>query len=221
MNTILLTVIFIILNYLAGSISSAILISRYIKKVDIRNVGYKTAGGSNVATHIGIKWGMVVGIFDFLKGVPFLLLGKHLGINGTGLNLIGIAAVIGHCWPIWFQFSGGRGIATLMGIILFRSPALALYPIILFILTLPFWAIKKYTRFHFLIFSSPFITFVALLTFLLLSFLKGTMSDRFLAILLFLIIIIRRITARFKEYSTHNPLKLFLSRFFFDDNNAL
>ena len=114
MQDFILPISLLVLNYLAGSISSAILLTKYVKKVDIRRIGHKTAGGSNVAQNVGIFWGILVGAFDIFKGIPVLILAKYLEVDALWQGIIGVAAVAGHCWPIWFKLSGGRGIGVLL-----------------------------------------------------------------------------------------------------------
>lgn len=210
----------VILNYLIGSISSAVIISKYIKKVDIRKIGYKTAGGSNVAHNIGIKWGIFVGIFDCLKSIPVLILSKQIGLNDTELIPIALAAFAGHCWPIWFSFSGGRGIGTLLGIIVFLTPKISIIPFIIFALTLIPSLLKKLNIIDLKIISSPTLTLLAILTYIYLTTTTKESFDTTLGISLLFLVIFRRITARIYEYKTYNPFKLFISRLLFDNSDV-
>jgi glycerol-3-phosphate acyltransferase PlsY len=220
--TNLSTILLIIANYLIGSISFAVIITRYKRQVDIRETGYKTAGGSNVARTIGIKWGILVGVLDFLKGIGILVIAKEMHIPPIYLTLIGTAAVIGHCWPIWFHFSGGRGIGTLLGVILLLTPKEAIIPILIFLTTIIPSLLKRSKNIECKWISSPTLTLLALFVYIFLT-LKSTQAwDEVLSILLFIIVIIRRLTARISDYiSSQNPYRLFLSRLLFDNSYGL
>lgn len=221
MENALIVAALVLLNYLIGSVSSAIIISKFVKKIDIRKVGYKTAGGSNVAHNVGFIWGLIVALFDLLKGIPVLFLAKLINIESIYLSFIAISPVIGHCWPIWFKFSGGRGIGTIFGIILFLTPNLALYPIIIFILTIIPSLIKKYIGVDLKIISSPTMTLMALSCFLFLAFKTEETYDEVLAFLFFIVVLIRRVTARPEEYRSYNQIKLFFSRLIFDNSDII
>lgn len=223
MEDVLVSSTLILANYLVGSISSAILIARFVKKVDIRQLGYKTAGGSNVAENIGIKWGILVGLFDICKGIPILILSKQLGVEETQQQLIALSAIVGHCYPIWFRFAGGRGIGTLLGVSLIQYTNYALVGIGIFTLSLPIWALKKYKGIDIRILSSPIITLIALGAINYLTIRSANPNDEILATLSFLFIIIRRVSARSNEYfdKKYNPLKLFISRILFDHSDVI
>lgn len=129
MNELLLTV----LAYLIGSIPTSVWVSQYFFNIDIRDFGSGNAGATNTYRVLGPKWGTVVMITDMLKGVAavklaFLL--PHYVANDTlFLNLqiiLGLAAVLGHVFPIWADFRGGKGVATLFGLVLGISPITAL-----------------------------------------------------------------------------------------------
>lgn len=221
MNQFPLSITLTIINYLIGSISSAKIISRYKKKVDITEVGFKTAGGSNVAESIGLKWGILVGLFDLIKGVPVLLLAKFLLLDENWLSLIGVSAIIGHCWPIWFNFSGGRGLATFFGTCVILTPNLAIYPLLAFVLTLPLWLLRRYKIFKCDLLSSPTLTLTGLIIYLLLTLQSKEMFDNIFSMLSLIIIIVRRISARSAEYRSSNPIKLFFSRLIFDSSEVI
>jgi glycerol-3-phosphate acyltransferase PlsY len=218
MKEFIISLLLTITNYPIGSISSAIIISKYIKKVDIRKIGYKTAGGSNVAHNIGIKWGILVGLFDMVKGIPILILAKLFNISEFYYIPIALSALIGHCWPLWFNFSGGRGVGTFIGIILFLTPNIAILPIIIFILTIIPSLLKKYKNIDYKIISSPTLTLLSIIVYIILTFNTIAVYDNILGILLLLVILIRRVTARIYEYKLGNPFKIFLSKLFFDNS---
>ena len=132
----------IVLAYLIGSIPSAIWVSKWFFGIDVRDYGSKNAGATNTFRVIGKKAGFPVLFFDILKGwasVTFLGamssfdIGFKLPIN---LQLgIGLAAVFGHVYPIYERFKGGKGVATLLGIVLAINFPAAGVTFILFLLT--------------------------------------------------------------------------------------
>lgn len=218
MTLVLLTVA----NYLIGSISSAVIIGK-LKGIDIRKEGYKTAGGSNTAKVLGIKWGIFVGIFDLLKGIPLLFIAKSLDIDLTWQVFIGLAAVCGHNWPIYFNFSGGRGLATIIGVMLILDTRRAIIPIIIFLLTLPTWYLGKKGRVKTPLLGSPLMTLTAMVVYCILTLIHGETDYILLSTISLGLILIRRVSARLQEYRDpqYNPAKLFISRLVFDDNTVI
>ena len=125
MNELLLT----ILAYLIGSIPTSVWVSQYFFDIDIRDYGSGNAGATNTYRVLGPKWGTTVMLVDMLKGVVAvklaLLLPQYADSDTRFLNLqivLGLAAVIGHVFPIWADFRGGKGVATLFGLVLGVSP---------------------------------------------------------------------------------------------------
>lgn len=98
------------LGYLIGSLSVSILISKYIFHQDVRTLGSGNAGAANAARTLGAGVGLLTLLGDFLKGVISMLLGSCLG-GATGLAIAGAACMIGHCFPIYFGFKGGKAVA--------------------------------------------------------------------------------------------------------------
>lgn len=129
MNELLL----IVLAYLIGSVPTSVWVSRHFFDFDIRDYGSGNAGATNTYRVLGSKWGTVVMLVDMLKGVLAvklaLLLPQYADSETRFLNLqivLGLAAVIGHVFPIWADFRGGKGVATLFGLVLGVSPLTAL-----------------------------------------------------------------------------------------------
>lgn len=122
----------IIISYLLGSISSSTLITRAVAKVDIRDHGSGNAGATNTLRVIGAKWGILVLVFDALKGVLGVEI-AHLFVPHSLLVLClsGLAAICGHNWPIFFGFRGGKGVATTIGVLLVVTPLPALCAILI------------------------------------------------------------------------------------------
>lgn len=98
-------------GYLLGSINLAIVISKYFRKQDVREYGSKNAGATNVARVFGMKMGVVTLLGDFLKTLAAAFIGNRMfGEIGTAFAVA--ACLIGHCWPLYFGFKGGKGVAT-------------------------------------------------------------------------------------------------------------
>lgn len=114
----------IILSYLIGSITFGDIVAR-IKKVDLRGQGSGNVGATNVFRTIGKGWGAVVLIGDALKGALAVWLGSLIGpVQGFDPGIItGIAAIIGHSWPVFTGFKGGKGVATSLGVVVALVPS--------------------------------------------------------------------------------------------------
>ncbi|MDR2646573.1 MAG: glycerol-3-phosphate 1-O-acyltransferase PlsY [Oscillospiraceae bacterium] len=105
--------------YLLGNVNPSIIFSRLIHKKDIREMGSKNAGFTNTLRCLGPRLGSVVLTLDVLKGVAAVLLaGRFLSSSGFIPQLAGLAVVIGHIYPAFFGFRGGKGVATSAGVIL-------------------------------------------------------------------------------------------------------
>lgn len=136
--------IFIILiAYLIGSIPTAVWISKGFFGIDIRDYGSGNAGATNTYRVLGAKWGTVVMIVDMLKAlaavklVYLLPLDQQTEFYVINMQLgLGLAAVIGHIFPVWAQFRGGKGVATLFGMVLGIQPDVALCCVGVFALVL-------------------------------------------------------------------------------------
>lgn len=129
MNELLL----IVLAYLIGSVPSSVWVGRYFFNIDIRDYGSGNAGATNTYRVLGPKWGTIVMVADMLKGIVAVKLALLLpdyvesDIRLTNLQVgLGLAAVVGHIFPIWADFRGGKGVATLFGLVLGISPLTAL-----------------------------------------------------------------------------------------------
>lgn len=112
-----LALIMIISAYLLGSISSAVLICRLLRLPDPRHMGSNNPGATNVLRIGGKKAAIVVLLCDMLKGTIPVWGGYYLGIDPILLGLVAIAACLGHMYPIFFHFKGGKGVATALGAI--------------------------------------------------------------------------------------------------------
>ena len=107
----------IVVSYLLGSISFSVLLARFLKGIDIRQYGSGNAGATNTLRVMGKGPAILVLVLDVLKGIAAVWLGTWAGGWGTWVAVAcGIAAIIGHNWPLYFRFRGGKGIATTIGV---------------------------------------------------------------------------------------------------------
>lgn len=123
----------IIISYLLGNISGGMIFGKLLFNKDIRDYGSKNAGTTNALRVFGIKAGALTFIVDVLKSILACFIGmKLLGLSG--ILLAGIFVVIGHNWPIFLNFKGGKGIASSFGFIMFLDYKIAIVAIIIFII---------------------------------------------------------------------------------------
>lgn len=139
MNEVLL----IFSAYLIGSIPTAVWVSKYFFNIDIRDYGSGNAGATNTFRVLGSKWGTLVMSVDVLKGVLatslYILLPYYLTDEWDRTNFmigLGMAAVLGHIFPIWANFRGGKGVATLLGMAVAIQPLVAVCCIGVFLIVL-------------------------------------------------------------------------------------
>ena len=133
----------IILAYLIGSIPTSVWVSKQFFGIDIREYGSGNAGATNTFRVLGSKWGSFVMLVDVIKGVLatslYLLLPHYLTneLHQTNFMLgLGIASILGHIFPIWANFKGGKGVATLLGMAVAIQPIVAVCCIGVFLIVL-------------------------------------------------------------------------------------
>jgi glycerol-3-phosphate acyltransferase PlsY len=133
----------IITAYLIGSIPTALIISKKYFGIDIREYGSGNMGATNTFRVLGSRFGTIVMICDILKGMAavalYNLLPYYLSneLDRTNLMIgLGLAATLGHIYPIWAEFKGGKGVATLFGMILAIQPNVAVSCVAVFLLVL-------------------------------------------------------------------------------------
>ena len=127
-------VIVLVVGYLLGSISTGVVLSRLFADTDIRSQGSGNAGTTNMLRVLGRKMALLTFIGDMLKGIIAVYIGKWLvgGELGGVLGVLG--AVLGHFYPLYFGFKGGKGIATSFGSLLFVYPIQALLAFSVFLI---------------------------------------------------------------------------------------
>lgn len=138
------TIAVAVIAYLIGSINSSILISKAVTGKDIRTSGSGNAGATNMLRTMGKKYAVITLVIDILKGVVALLLAKlaiNLGAYTSATYIAGVAVVLGHNFPVFFGFKGGKGVATSLGVVLLLDWKIGL---ITLVVALAIMAISKY-----------------------------------------------------------------------------
>ena len=178
----------IIVAYLIGSIPTSVWVSKHFFGIDIRDYGSGNAGATNTFRVLGTKWGSFVMLVDVIKGVVatslYLLLPHYLTneLHQTNFMLgLGLAAVIGHIFPIWANFKGGKGVATLLGM------AVAIQPIVAACCIAVFLTVLFLTRFVSL---SSVLAGIAFMVFILFVFNEQPTFYRIFAVMVALMVVL-------------------------------
>lgn len=140
----------IVISYLVGSFSSAYFVGKYFKKIDIRNHGSGNAGATNALRIMGKKLGVITFLLDFFKGIIAVNIGILISGYDGGL-VAAIFTVIGHNYPIFLNFKGGKGIATTIATLAVLEFPITLISVIVGVLVA---AISKYVSLGSLVFLS-------------------------------------------------------------------
>ena len=123
MNSINMIILYISLSYIIGSISGSLILGKFWN-IDIRKLGSGNAGGTNALRSAGIMFGFLTALIDLTKGI----IPAYLASHDISLMLIcGGASIIGHVYPIFFNFRGGKGAGTLLGVTIIALPYSVLY----------------------------------------------------------------------------------------------
>ncbi len=146
----MLTMFLTLLAYILGSIPNALWIGKIFKKIDVREHGSKNTGSTNAARVLGVKLGILTLILDVLKGAIPTYLGVVFGANTlstmTGIDkldliVIGLAAILGHTFSIFMHFTGGKAVATTLGVFLVLVPYATLILLVVFVVV---FSLTKY-----------------------------------------------------------------------------
>ena len=113
----------LIVSYLLGSIPFGLLITKFSNKGDLRKVGSGNIGATNVMRVGGLRLAGTTWIMDMLKAIIAVLLGRYVGGEAFGA-WCGFVAIVGHCFPVWLKFRGGKGISSLFGVLMAVNPVL-------------------------------------------------------------------------------------------------
>jgi glycerol-3-phosphate acyltransferase PlsY len=203
--------ILVILAYLIGSIPTSVWISKTIFNIDIRDYGSGNPGATNTFRVLGSKWGSIVMLVDVTKGVIatslYILIPYYLTNELARTNfmiVLGLASVIGHIFPIWAGFRGGKGVATILGMALAIQPIVAIICLVVFLLTL------ITTRFVSLSSCIAGVAFMVLILFIFNE--KETMYRLFAIIVALMVIITHQKNISRLLKGTENKVPLFKNR---------
>ena len=128
-----------VIAYLLGSLSGGIITSKLGHGPDLHTVGSGSTGASNVQRTMGWKYGLITFFFDALKGILSCWIAEMICGTHYAALLAGLFCVIGHNWPVFFRFRGGKGVATTGGVLLYCFPVPALICIALTIAVIALW----------------------------------------------------------------------------------
>jgi acyl phosphate:glycerol-3-phosphate acyltransferase len=129
----------VIAAYLIGSVPFALLLARRWG-ADLREVGSGNLGAANVLRASGLKAGLAVAILDVGKGAVSVMLAERFGGNAAAPAAAGLAAIVGHIYPVWLRFRGGKGVATACGVFAVLTPAAIPAALTIFLITV--WVTK-------------------------------------------------------------------------------
>jgi len=128
-------IFFLVGSYLIGSIPFAYIITKTARGIDIRNFGSGNPGATNVFRVAGKTYGIITLMFDFLKGLITVSVTKLFYPDLISISIIcGLLSIIGHNWPVWLKFRGGKGFATSLGVLLGLIPLVTLFGLITFVI---------------------------------------------------------------------------------------
>jgi len=123
-----ISVLLIVAAYLIGSVPWGVLLGRLFRGVDVRSHGSGSTGATNALRVLGWKFSVAVFALDFAKGLIPVILGRVIGLDVWVVAVVGVAAVVGHCWSPFIGFKGGKGMATSGG------AAIGMFPFLLVII---------------------------------------------------------------------------------------
>ncbi|HET6928715.1 MAG TPA: glycerol-3-phosphate 1-O-acyltransferase PlsY [Candidatus Acidoferrum sp.] len=134
------TILLLAAAYFLGSIPFGLILAKLFAGSDIRKSGSGNIGATNVARVVGPSAGIITLALDVAKGAAAVWLASRVTAqSSTAMTLAAIAALLGHCFPIWLKFKGGKGVATALGVFLVLSPLAALCALVVFILVAIAW----------------------------------------------------------------------------------
>jgi len=190
--------------YLLGSVPAAYLVVKWSRGIDIRQYGSGNIGASNIIKTTSKKLGASVAMYDLFKGVAMVWVAQLLDMGITEQVAVGLAVIIGHNWPVFLRFNGGRGVITSIGVAFFLMP----WGIIVFIVVaLPTLILK----------ASPLPVLAAIAALPLASWgLCQPMAVTMGLLAIFLILVIRRLTAPRAVMTGLSYREIFINRLLFD-----
>jgi glycerol-3-phosphate acyltransferase PlsY len=208
-------IVLIIVAYLFGSVPISYLAGK-MRGIDLRKQGTRQVGGGNLWRMTSRKLGLIVGCFDFLKGILMVGVARHQGLDAGQQLVVGLAVIIGHNWPVFLHFHGGRGIATLLGLVV-------ILPVLNDISPWPSVIAAGFTLVMTVIFrSSPLPVLISAASLPLTSRIFHSPTGVVTAFLaIFLVVVVKRLTAQpAPEKMQISRGRLIVNRLFFDRDIA-
>jgi glycerol-3-phosphate acyltransferase PlsY len=197
--------------YLLGSMPSAYLVAKWRRGIDIRQYGSGNVGAANVLAVVSKRWSIAVTIFDVGKGALVVWIAQLLKLDPSYQAAVGVAAIIGHNWPIFLRFQGGRGVFTSLGVITMLSPWLGLIALVFPYLFAPFRQVSLGVTLALILL--PIVSWFASQPLGIKEPLPITLG----IIVILLIMLFRRLSAPRRPISASVPIgELIINRFFFD-----
>jgi glycerol-3-phosphate acyltransferase PlsY len=199
-------IILLITSYLLGSIPFAYLITKYTTNKNLLEIGWKKSSGSNVLKNVGLWQGALTFILDVAKGFLAVYLARYFGLSLLLQVFCGILVVAGHNWSCFLNFSGGRGLAALIGALLVISP------LVLFISLIPCIIFT-------IIWTASVGTLLSFLTGIIFSFsFKGYEMAGLLMLLSLIPVLIKRLSPIKELQNNPNYKELMENRLIFDQD---
>jgi acyl phosphate:glycerol-3-phosphate acyltransferase len=139
-NNSVATLILALAGYLLGSIPFGLIFAKILGGKDVREHGSGNIGATNVSRVVGPLAGVLTLLMDAAKGAVAVWLAARFSDHAAmAMMFAGIAALLGHCFPVWLKFRGGKGVATALGVYLALCPLAAIVAVVLFTLVVAFW----------------------------------------------------------------------------------
>jgi len=129
-------VVGVVVAYLIGSVPFALIIAKRWGEPDLRRIGSGNLGAANVLRSSGVTAGVLVALLDVGKGAAGVMLAARLDGSNTAPAVAGFAAIVGHIYPVWLRFRGGKGVATAAGVFLALAPVQTLLALVVFAVVL-------------------------------------------------------------------------------------
>jgi glycerol-3-phosphate acyltransferase PlsY len=201
----------ILAAYLIGSIPAAYLGGKFALGVDIKQLGTGQVGAGNLWRMTSWKLGIPIGAFDFGKGMLMVWMAQSLGLGAGQQLIVGAAAVAGHNWSVFLRFSGGRGVATTMGVVLILPliNRMTPWPVIACFACLAVGSV--------ILRSSPLPVLAGIILLPIVSAFYEPVATTLGFLTLLLVVVIKRLTApRAAEATSVSKKKVFWNRLLFD-----
>ena len=192
----------LVISYVIGSIPFALIVGKVFFKTDIREHGSGNLGGGNTGRVLGKKAGVAVMTLDILKVAFVVFLAQHFFGTETAVACSGLAAAVGHCWPIFAGFKGGKAVATMYGFLFGLFVFVGYSPLAFFLPLLVFLLVLKLTK---IIALSSMISAIAVTAYIYLS---TESAPVFLALVMFTLLIIVRHRKNIERICKHQENKI-------------